>query len=98
MNNIIKTVLSFAVAGVIAVAGYFTKAYTVDEAVAVVTDTAKATEACESLLKGQGFKTADPVETGAASGTAVVTTTTVVDDNGEAVKEKETTTPIIPTE
>lgn len=98
MNQIVKTAVGFAVAGCIAIGGYFAKAYTVDEAVSVVTDTAKATEACTNLLQGQGFKTADPVETGKADGTAVVTTTTVVDDKGEVVKEKETTTPIIPTE
>lgn len=85
MNNVIKVVMGFAVAGVIAISGYFTKAYTVDEAVAVVTDTSKATEACVNLLSGQGFKTEKPADNGVA-------TVKVIDDAGEV--KSETSVPV----
>lgn len=63
MSNLVKTILGFVVAGVIAAGGYFTKAYTVSDAVEIVTDAGKAADACESLLKGQGYAVKTPTET-----------------------------------
>lgn len=76
-NKIIALVL----AALIGVAGYGTKSYTVDEAVEVVSDTNKAVESCEALLRGQGFKTSQPAPTATA-------TVKVINQDGEAVSEK----------
>lgn len=55
MSNLVKTIVGFVLAGVIAAGGYFTGDYTASQATEIVTDSAKASEACESLLKGQGY-------------------------------------------
>lgn len=63
MSNIAKTILGFVVAGIIAAGGYFTKAYTVSDAVEVVTNAEKAADVCERLLQGQGYEVKTPDET-----------------------------------
>lgn len=63
MSNLIKTIIGFVLAGVIAAGGYFTNSYTTSEAIEVVTDAGKAAEACERLLSGQGFTIKEPTTT-----------------------------------
>lgn len=62
MQGLLKTAFALVLGAIIAAGGYFTKAYTLDEAVAVATDTSKATKACETLLAGQGYVVETPAE------------------------------------
>jgi len=61
-KKIIKTILGFAAAAIIAAGGYFTNAYTTTEAIAVITDTNKSIAACTLLLNGEGFTTTNEGE------------------------------------
>ena len=63
MSNLVKTILGFAVAGVIAAGGYFTNEYTTSQAIEIVTNAEKAASACETLLAGQGFTIKEPTTT-----------------------------------
>ena len=54
-KGFLKTIMALVAGVIIAAGGYFTKTYTLDEAVEVALDADKASVACETLLNGQGY-------------------------------------------
>jgi len=55
MKKLIKPIMGFVAAAIIGAGGYFANEYTVPQAIDIATNPAKASKACESLLKGEGF-------------------------------------------